>query len=139
VTRTIVQPGSTVSGTVDIPEACETEALPLWLWLHNDRASTVRVTDLRNGDSYRIGGLPPGQHTLGAHGNRTTVTVGGGETVTRDVTFACDQSPLPSPSPSSTPSPPGPPPPSATSSATPTGSDPAPSSTGETTPDAVKP
>lgn len=104
VTRTIVAAGSTVSGTVELPEACGPEGRSLRLWLHNEAAVSVRVADLLDGDGYRIGGLPPGQHTLAATGNRGTVTVGGGETVTRDVTFGCDDGPTPSPSPTTSPS-----------------------------------
>lgn len=130
VTRTIVQPGSTVSGTVVLPEACGPEVHSLRLWLHNEPTVSVRVADLLDGDSYRIGGLPPGQHTLAASGNRRTVTVGGGETVTADVTFGCDDGSTPSPTPTGSPvpppsAPPATPAPSGTPSPSPSSSEPA--------------
>ncbi|MGH8893916.1 MAG: hypothetical protein ACRDWY_11520 [Actinomycetes bacterium] len=103
VTRTIVQHGSTITGTVTFPQACDTQAMSLWLWMNNERSLSVRLKGLEDGDSYRIGGLPPGQHTIGANGRHSTVTVGGGETVPRDVAFSCDDGTPPEPLPSETP------------------------------------
>lgn len=106
VFRTTVLAGSTVEGTVTMPQECVDAELPLWIWLHNDRTLTVRLPSLTSGSTYSIGGLPPGQHTIGANGNRTTVTVGGGASFTKDVTFGCGPgSPPESPGPSETPSP----------------------------------
>jgi hypothetical protein len=98
--RTTVLPGSALGGTVTMPEACTDSRLPLWVWLHNDRSLTVRLADLGEGDTFVVGGLPPGQHTVGANGRRSTVTVGGGARTTLDVTFACPAAPPVSPSPS---------------------------------------
>lgn len=103
VVDTVVQKGSAVAGTVDMPSACDDESLPLWVWLYNDRSLTVRLQDLHDGDSFRAGGLPPGQHTLGANGNRTKVTVGGGATLPYDVTFSCQPGSPPEPVETSTP------------------------------------
>jgi hypothetical protein len=107
VTETVVQQGSALEGTASMPIDCVDETHSLWLWLHNDRGLTVRVQGLSAGGTFRIAGLPPGQHTVGANGNRTTVTVGGGETLTRDVTFRCEVGTpeTPSPTPSATPIP----------------------------------
>lgn len=105
---TTILGGSSVKGTVTMPADCADARLPLWLWLHQDRSLTVRTSALTSGDSYSVAGLPPGQHTLGANGNRTTVTVGGGVTVTEDVRFACGPG-----------SPPGTPEPTPTHSPTP--------------------
>jgi hypothetical protein len=110
-----INAGSAVEGLVSMPAECLDATHPLWLWLHDDRGLSVRLPDLVHGAAYRIAGLPPGQHTLGAHGNRTQVTVGGGHTEIADVTFRCtggaepplptDPEPSTSPSPSPTPSP----------------------------------
>ena len=112
VVRTTVLLGSTVEGTVTVPPGCTDQQLSLWVWLHNDRTLTVRLPELSSGSSYAVGGLPPGQHTLGANGNRTTVTVGGATTWTQDVTFDCapasppdTSGPTPSPSTTKTPTP----------------------------------
>jgi hypothetical protein len=106
VGRTVVQRGSAVAGAVEVPTACAKASRAVWVWLHNDRQLTVRATGLLDGSSFRVAGLPPGQHTLGAGGTRTTVTVGGGDTLTRDVTFGCaDEPSVPSTTPSTTPSP----------------------------------
>lgn len=101
VVRTTVLPGSGVAGTVTVPDECGSSPLPLWVWLHNDRTLTIRLEGLASGDSFTVRGLPPGQHTLGANGNRTTVTVGGGAVTTQDVTFACVPG-APTPEPSAT-------------------------------------
>lgn len=115
--KTTVLRGSTFEGTVTMPEACADARLPLWVWLHNDRSLTVRLPDLASGDAFSLAGLPPGQHTVGANGNRTSVTVGGGSTVTDDVRFSCEPGsppetpappttmPTPLPTPSETPTP----------------------------------
>ena len=105
VVKTTVLPGSTLTGEVEMPEQCADAALPLWVWLNGNRALTVRLGGLESGDTYSVSGLPPGQHTLGANGHRTTVTVGGGGSFTENVTFDCDpgsgpESPDPSESPS---------------------------------------
>lgn len=100
VVETTVLAGSTLEGTVTLPAECADAKLPLWLWLHNDRSLTVRLRDLGAGDSFTLGGLPPGQHTLSANGDTTLVTVGGGATFTNDVTFGClPGTPTPAPSP----------------------------------------
>lgn len=122
VTTTVLR-GSTVEGTVIIPEECSDARLPLWLWLYDDRSLTVRLPDLTAGSAYSVGGLPPGQHTLGANGNRSTVMVGGGATSTKDVRFGCGpgsppETPDPSPTDSATPLPT----PSGTPTSVPTGS-----------------
>lgn len=125
VVDTVVQQGSVVEGTATMPSECADAVHPLWLWLHNDRGLTVRVPDVVNGATYRIAGLPPGQHTVGAKGNRTLVTVGGGATATLDVTFACAAgTPVPTtePTPTETPAPAPVPTDTATSEPTPSGS-----------------
>lgn len=134
VFKTTVLPGSTLKGTVTMPEECVETQRPLWLWLwlYNDRSVTVRLPDLSSGGSFSVGGLPPGQHTLAADGNHTSVTVGGGETTTQDLRFGCEPGspPVPTPSPSTSPTPL--PTPSDTSAPLPTGitsSAPEPSST----------
>jgi len=61
------------------------------VWPDRQRPRSIYVQRLHDGDAFRIGGLPPGQHTLGAHGNRTKVTVGGGDTFEQDVRFSCEE------------------------------------------------
>jgi hypothetical protein len=123
VVETIVQGGSAVEGAVTMPADCADSTHPLWLWLHNDRDLTVRIPDLVDGASFRIAGLPPGQHTLGANGSRTKVTVGGGETQTLSVPFACEPgTPLPSPEPTASTTPSGLPTPSETATPEPSSS-----------------
>jgi hypothetical protein len=121
--RTVVKEGSAVAGSVEIPAACADVPRAFWLWLHNDRRLTVRVTGLLDGSSFRVAGLPPGEHTVGAGGIRTKVTVGGGTTLAHDVTFGCDVVPVPSQTPSTAPSPSPAPTPSES------GSEPSPGST----------
>lgn len=124
VVKTTLLPGSTLEGTVTMPAECADAARPLWLWLHNDRSLTVRLSKLRSGDTFSVGGLPPGQHTVGANGNRTLVTVGGGTTFTHDVTFSCEPgSPPETPTPTPTATTPVPTP-SETPTSLPTGSTP---------------
>lgn len=137
VVTTTLLPGSTVAGTVTIPTECADQQLPLWVWLHNDRTLTVRLPDRSSGSSYSLGGLPAGQHTLGANGNRTTVTVGGTTTWTKDVTFGCGPgSPPQTPEPSTSTSQTTPPAPSDTATPVPTttSSEPEPDPTSSPTP-----
>ena len=82
--------GSAVEGDVHMPASCRNDEISMWVWLSGSRAVHVKVQDLRDGDHYRVSGLPPGQHVLGANGHLQPVTVGGGDTFTQDVTFFCD-------------------------------------------------
>ena len=104
VSVTVVQRGSAMAGTADVPTACD-DGRALRVWLYDDRTLAVRVDELRDGAEFRVAGLPPGRHTVLAAGNRTTVTVGGGATAVHDVTFGCNRpEPSPSPTESATPS-----------------------------------
>lgn len=142
VVRTTVLPGSTLEGTVTMPVECADAQLPLWVWLHNDRSLTVRLSDMQSGGTFSVRGLPPGQHTVGANGNRTVATVGGGATFTQDVTFSCEpgsppETPEPTPTDTTTPPVPTPTPTSGTPTGPPTGgppTPPAPTGTPTTTP-----
>jgi hypothetical protein len=91
--------GSAVEGDVHIPDSCIDDEISMWVWLNGSRAVHVKIQDLRDGDHFRVSGLPPGRHTLGANGRLHPVTVGGGETTVQDVTFFCDDGPTPEPSP----------------------------------------
>ena len=107
VTETVVQRGSAMAGTADIPTACD-NGRTLRMWLYDERTLALRVDEVRDGAEFRVAGLPPGRHTVLAAGNRTTVTVGGGVTAIHDVTFGCDRpepTPTPEPTASATPSP----------------------------------
>ena len=97
--------GSAVEGDVHMPASCRDDEISMWVWLSGVRAVHVKVQDLRDGDHYRVSGLPPGQHVLGANGRLHPVTVGGGDTFTQDVTFFCDgPQPTTEPAPTGTPS-----------------------------------
>jgi hypothetical protein len=85
---------------VHIPDSCIDDEISMWVWLNGVRAVHVKVQDLRDGDHFRVSGLPPGRHVLGANGRLHPVTVGGGRTFTQDVSFFCDD-----PHPTSKPSP----------------------------------
>lgn len=91
---TMVQ-GAAVEGRVTMPAECEDAELGLWVWLGNDRAVHVNVQDLRDGDRYRVSGLPGGEHTIGANGAQYQVRLGQTGTVHQDVEFACDGDPAP--------------------------------------------
>jgi hypothetical protein len=93
--QTRIGRGSAVEGTVTMPPQCKLAVQSLRLWLHNDPATYVKVQDLEDGDSFRVSGLPAGQHTLDAKGNLVRVLVGGGETAHQDVTFTCVGDPMP--------------------------------------------
>ncbi|HET9944670.1 MAG TPA: hypothetical protein VFR56_03390, partial [Actinomycetes bacterium] len=82
--------GSAVEGDVHMPDSCRDDEISMWVWLSGSRAVHLKVQDLRDGDHFRVSGLPPGQHVLGANGRLHPVTVGGGDTFTQDVTFFCD-------------------------------------------------
>ena len=82
--------GSAVEGDVHMPDSCRDDEISMWVWLNGSRAVHVKVQDLRDGDHYRVSGLPAGQHVLGANGRLHPVTVGGGDTFIQDVTFFCD-------------------------------------------------
>jgi hypothetical protein len=95
--------GSAVEGDVHMPRSCRDEDISMWVWLSGSRAVHVKVQDLRDGDHFRVSGLPPGRHVLGANGRLHPVTVGGGDTFTQDVTFFCDGTgPTSEPSPTET-------------------------------------
>ncbi len=100
--QTRIGRGSAVEGTVTMPDHCRTAVQSLRLWLHNDPATYVKVQDLADGDTFRISGLPAGQHTLDAKGNRVRVLVGGGDTAHQDVTFTCFGEPVPTETPTPT-------------------------------------
>jgi hypothetical protein len=100
VTDVVVQPGSALKGTVTVDAACD-DGRALSLRLAHDEDVSVRLTGLRDGASFRIGGLPAGAHTLAVDGTLTPVVVAAGETVAADVTFPCD-SPQPTPTPAPT-------------------------------------
>ena len=95
--------GSAVEGDVRMPASCRDDEISMWVWLSGSRAVHVKIQDLRDGDHYRVSGLPPGQHVLGANGHLHPVTVGGGDTFPQDVTFFCDgATPTAEPSPTGT-------------------------------------
>ena len=82
--------GSAIEGDVHMPASCRNDEISMWVWLSGSRSVHLKVQDLRDGDHFRVSGLPPGQHVLGANGRLHPVTVGGGDTFTQDVTFFCD-------------------------------------------------
>lgn len=136
VTTTVLT-GSTLEGEVTVPERCEDAKQSLWVWLNGSRALTVRLGDLGTGDTYFLSGLPPGQHIVGANGERTTVTVGGGGAFDHDVSFGCDgDGPSETPEPTPTVSTPMPTPSEPPTSQPSTSSSPAPSGSGSGSPSA---
>lgn len=100
-TTVVLQPGSALTGTLEVPSGCE--AGPLTVRVHGVQETSVTLEGFRDGDPVRVGGLPSGRHTV-VLGQRTTeVVLGGGADTPVDLTYGCD--PVePSPSPSSTPS-----------------------------------
>jgi hypothetical protein len=86
---TLIGRGSAVEGQVTLPAGCRTERRSLRVWLHNDPDTYVKAQDLTDGETYRVSGLPPGEHTLDAKGRLTRILVGGGTTVRQDVQFPC--------------------------------------------------
>ena len=133
-TVTKVARGATIEGHVSTDVGCAGTDFPLWLWINGDRPTAVRLSDLNEGDTFRVSGLPPGTHVLGARGRHTAVTVDRASTVTQNVTFPCPELPTPTDSPTTTPIPtpdetitPVPDPSASTGSPVPTGSSPPPS------------
>lgn len=101
VTDVTLERGSAITGTLTVASACD-DGRPLRLLLDGDEAFAVRVDGLRDGDAFRIGGLPAGRHILTSRGQSENVLVGGGETTERDLALDCSQA-TPSPTPSTTP------------------------------------
>jgi hypothetical protein len=123
-TVTTVDPGVTVQGHVMTEFDCASAQFPLWVWLDGNRAASVRLSGLKEGDLFRVSGLPARQTVLGARGNHTEISPLVG-ILNQDVTFSCPgiptptdtstESPSPQPTPSETDSP------SPSTSPTPTG------------------
>lgn len=99
----VLQRGATVSGTAEVPAYCD-DGRPLRVLLHGEPSVSVRLADLRDGDTFAVGGLPPGVHTLAVSTTRTSVTVAGSATTTQDIAVVCE-APLPSETPTPTPDP----------------------------------
>ena len=93
--------GSAVEGQVTLPAGCRTETRSLRVWLHNDPDTYVKAQDLTDGETFRVSGLPPGEHTLDAKGRLTRILVGGSTTAHQDIEFPCVD--LPTVTPSGTP------------------------------------
>jgi hypothetical protein len=108
-TVTTVEPGATVQGHVMTELDCSSAQFPLWVWLDGNRAASVRLSGLKEGDLFRVSGLPARESVLGARGNHTPISPLAG-IVNQDVTFSCPGVPTPtetatgSPSPQPTPS-----------------------------------
>jgi hypothetical protein len=115
---TTVRPGATLTGTVRVAGTCPDATFPLWVWLDKNRTLSVRITGLRDGDTFRYSGLPAGTHVLGAKGLTSTLTMAAGGAVERDAGFSCPVT-TPTGSPSPTPTEDG----SGSPTPTPTGSD----------------
>jgi hypothetical protein len=81
--------GSAVEGMVTLPASCRTETRSLRVWLHNDPDTYVKAQDLTDGETFRVSGLPPGEHTLDAKGRLTRILVGGSTTAHQDIEFPC--------------------------------------------------
>lgn len=101
VTDVTLERGSAITGTLTVASACD-DGRPLRLLVDGDEAIAVRVDGVRDGDSFRFGGLPAGRHVLTSRGHSESVLVGGGETTEQDLALDCPQA-TPSPSPSTTP------------------------------------
>jgi hypothetical protein len=102
-TTTVVARGATLTGTVRAAGSCPEATFPLWVWLDGDRRTSVRISGLHDGDTFRFSGLPAGTHVMGARGITTPVAVPAGVEVQEDAKFLCPV--LPEPSTSSTPDP----------------------------------
>lgn len=94
--------GSAVEGKVALPAGCQAETRSLQVWLHNDPDTYVKAQDLSDGETFRVSGLPPGEHTLNAKGRLTRFLVGGGTTAHENITFPCVDLPTVTPTPSVT-------------------------------------
>jgi hypothetical protein len=105
VLTTVLSPGATVTGTVHSTGDCPNATFPLWVWLDGDRGLTIRLTGLKDGDTFRYSGLPAGRHTLGARGLTSPLALAAGGLASHDATFACPGTPDPGSSPSGEPSP----------------------------------
>ncbi len=99
---TVVQAGSALTGTVTIGPGCGSGSTALRVRLLDDAGLAVRVGGLQDGDTYRVGGLPTGRHSISAAGVRSTVVTVDGETVVHDVTVTCDALPSTEPTPTVT-------------------------------------
>lgn len=119
-----LQPGSAVEGTAEIAAACD-DGRTLRVALFGDPRTTVRLTDVNDGQSFRIGGLPPGEHVLTTADLDRTVDVDVGTTSELDLSWPCD-TPTPTPTPTTTPTPTQTSTPTATSEPTPSTSQPPP-------------
>lgn len=102
---TTIREGGVVTGRVRTDVACEGVEFPVWLWVWGNRSASVRLSGLREGDRYRVAGVPAGTSVLGARGRPTAVTLAGSQTVNQDVTFACPTGPTATGTPTDTASP----------------------------------
>jgi hypothetical protein len=125
-TVTTVEPGATVQGHVKTELDCSSAQFPLWVWLDGNRASSVRLSGLKEGDLFRVSGLPARESVLGARGNHTPISPLAG-IVNQDVTFTCPGVPTPTETATGSPSPQ--PTPSETDSPSPSATTPAPTGT----------
>lgn len=101
---TVVRAGSTLTGTVTIGPGCDTPTTALTVRLLDDPGLGIRVERLGDGDTYRVGGLPAGRHSVAAAGAPGAVVAVDGQTVVHDVAVSCAAVPTATPTPTATPS-----------------------------------
>jgi hypothetical protein len=87
-TVTMVQ-GSTLTGTVQVTGSCPEATFPLRVWLGGDRSNTVRINGLRDGDVYRVSGLPAGTHVLGQQRVTSRLDLPPGAALEQNARFTC--------------------------------------------------
>jgi hypothetical protein len=122
-----LQPGSAVEGTAEIAAACN-DGRSLRLALFGDPRISVKLTEVNDGQAFRVAGLPPGEHVLSTADVDRIVDVGFGATRKLDLSWPCDAPDptptTPDPTPTTTPTPTSTP--TATSEPTPSTSQPPP-------------
>jgi hypothetical protein len=82
--------GASLHGVVHAQGDCAPgTTFPVWVWLDGNRATTVRLTGLRDGDTFSFTGLPAGVHLLGTGGVRVPITFLPGDSKDHAAAFAC--------------------------------------------------
>lgn len=100
----VVQRGSALTGDVTVSGTCQ-EPTDLTVRLFGRPNLRVTLAGLVDGGSYRLGGLPPGEHTVVVGDQEHAVVAGGMAPQAYDLQVPCDLEPSPTPTPTVTPEP----------------------------------
>jgi hypothetical protein len=96
VGQTVVVPGATLTGTLDVTADCPPEqTFDLAVRIGDDPAMTVLLGARPAGATYTVTGLPAGSHTLGAGDHLTSLTLAAEQILTLDTTVDCAPEPPP--------------------------------------------